>query len=218
NNAPDSYCTWLFDESVPNPNLFLTTIFGPYMDVDPSVGGSGQINWTVFGESPCRTMVVNFPGIPYYDCTNLTLTSQIVIYETTNVVEVYVQDRPSGCSWNDGNAVLGIQNQNGSVGYTPPGRNTGDWGATDEAWRFTPNGASNVAFAWLDSTGTVIGTDPTINVCPTDPTTVYTAQAIYTNCNGDIVTETDEVTITRTGSFSVELGGDQELCETQIGR
>lgn len=215
NNSPGSYCSWSFDESIPDPNLFFTTIFGPYMDVDPSVGGSGDINWTVFGEAPCRTMVVSFPDIPYFSCNSLTLTSQIVMYETTNVVEVYVQDRPNGCTWNGGNAVLGIQNQNGTLGYTAPGRNTGDWAASNEAWRFTPNGASNVVFSWLDSNGTVIGTDPTINVCPTDPSTTYTAQAIYTSCNGDVVTEIDEVTVTRTGSFTVDLGGDQELCDAQ---
>ncbi len=217
NNPPNDYCDWSFDDPIPSPNLFFTTIFGPYMDVDPSVSGSGIINWTVFGESPCRTMVVNFPDIPYFGsaCPNLSLTSQIVIYETTNVVEVYVQDRPSGCTWNDGNAVLGIQNQNGTLGYTAPGRNTGDWAASNEAWRFTPNGTSNVAFSWLDSAGTVIGTDPTINVCPTDQSTTYTAQAVYTNCNGDVVTETDDVTVTRVGSFTVDLGGNQELCEAQ---
>ncbi|QQX77437.1 MULTISPECIES: gliding motility-associated C-terminal domain-containing protein [Aequorivita] len=217
NNIPGGTCDWSFDESIPDPNLFFTTIFGPYMDVDPSVGGSGQINWTVFGESPCRTMVVNFPDIPYYrsDCNFLTLTSQVVIYETTNVVEVYVQDRPNGCTWNDGNAVLGIQNQDGSLGYTPPGRNTGNWSASNEAWRFTPNGMSNVVFSWLDGAGTVIGTDPTVTVCPTDTSTTYTAQAIYTNCNGDEVTETDEVTVTRIGSFSVDVGDDMDLCDAQ---
>ncbi len=217
NNPPGDYCDWSFSDPIPSPNLFFTTIFGPYMDVDPSVGGSGVINWTVFGESPCRTMVVNFPNIPYFGsaCPNLSLTSQIVIYETTNVVEVYVEDRPSGCSWNNGNAVLGVQNQNGTEGYTAPGRNTGDWAASNEAWRFTPDGSSNVVFSWLDSTGTVIGTDPTINVCPTETTTVYTAQAVYTNCNGDVVTETDDVTVTRVGSFTVDLGDDQELCDAQ---
>ncbi|MAP80289.1 MAG: hypothetical protein CL526_04280 [Aequorivita sp.] len=217
NNPPNGYCSWSFDESIPDPNLFFTTIFGPYMDINPAVTGSGQINYAVFGDAPCRTMVVNFPGIPYFGsaCSGLDLTSQVVIYETTNVIEVYVENRPAGCSWNDGNAVLGIQNQDGTLGYTPPGRNTGDWSATDEAWRFTPNGASNVVFSWLDSNGDVIGTDPTINVCPTDPTTTYTAQAVYTNCNGDIITETDEVVVTRVDGFTVDLGPDQELCEAQ---
>lgn len=40
-NAPGGYCTWSFDESVPDPGLFTTAIFGPYMDVDPSIAGSG---------------------------------------------------------------------------------------------------------------------------------------------------------------------------------
>ena len=213
-NPPNTTCDWDFFETIPNPNLFSATIFGPYMDVDPSIAGSGVINWTVFGEAPCRTMVVNFPGIPYFGCNELKLTSQVVIYETTNVVEVYVKDRPNNCYWNDGNAVIGIQNKLGSQGYTPPGRNTGDWAATNEAWRFTPNGNSNVVFSWLDSDGNFISNDTTITVCPTETSTTYTAQAIYTNCNGDVVTEADDVIVTRTESFTVNLGGDKELCDT----
>lgn len=212
-NPPNSYCSWSFDELIPNPNLFHAAIFGPYMDTNPAVAGSGTINWTVFGTAPDRTMVVNFPEIPYFSCTSSKLTSQIVMYETTNVIEIYVGNRPGGCTWNDGNAVIGIQNQTGLIGESAPGRNTGNWSATNEAWRFTPNGEPNVVFSWLDADGNVIGNTDTINVCPDDQVTVYTAQAIYTNCNGDVVTVTDDVTVTKTASFSVDLGGDQELCE-----
>lgn len=212
NNAPNGYNAWSFSESIPNPNLFKTTIFGPYMDINPAPS-RGQINWTVFGETPSRTMVVNFPDQKYFSCDESEMTSQIVIYETTNVIDVYIQERPGGCSWNSGNAVVGIQNQTGTVGYTPPGRNTGNWEAFEEAWRFTPTGDSNVVFSWLDADGEVIGTEATINVCPTDDVTVYTAQAIYTNCNGDVVTETDEVTVRKTTSFSVDLGGDKDFCD-----
>lgn len=214
-NAPNSFCDWSFDETIPNPALFRTTIFGPYMDTNPAVAGSGQINYTVFGDAPCRTMVVNFPEIPYFSCTTSKLTSQIVIYETTNVVEVYIQNRPGGCTWNDGNAVIGIQNQTGLIGESAPGRNTGNWSATNEAWRYTPNGESNVEFSWLDADGNVIGTDTTITVCPTDASTVYTAQAIYTNCNGDVVVETDDVQVNLGGSFDItlELGPDLSFCD-----
>jgi len=220
NNAPGGFCDWSFEptETIPSPtDHFLATIFGPYMDIDPSVAGSGQINYSVFGDAPCRTMVINFPDVPYFSasCNALTLTSQVVIYETTNVIEVYVEDRSDACpTWNDGLAILGIQNQDGTIGYTPPGRNTGNWSAALEAWRFTPNGASNVEFAWLNEAGDVIGTDPTINVCPDDPITNYTAQAIYTNCNGDVITETDTVTVTKVGGFTLELGEDQFFCDT----
>lgn len=215
NQTPDGWCGWSFDASIPSPNLFWATIFGPMMDIDPGYAGSGNINWTVFGEEPNRTMVVNFPGIPYWSCRSMNLTSQIVMYETTNVVEVYIEDRPGGCTWNSGNAVVGIQNQDGTIGETAPGRNTGNWSASNEAWRFTPNGPPNVEFSWLDADGNVIGTDTAITVCPTEQVTIYTAQAIYTNCNGDIVTVTDDVQVTMDGDFdlTLDLGPDLVLCD-----
>jgi len=215
--TPNEYCAWGIDEreAIPNPDLFRTTIFGPYMDVDPSVSGSGTINWYVDGVAPNRSMVINFPNIPYFGsaCTGKALTSQVVLYETTNVVEIYVENRPSGCSWNDGLAMLGIQNQTGTQGYVAPGRNTGDWSATNEAWRFTPSGESNIEFTWLDADGNVLGTDPTINVCPTEQSTTYTAKAVYQNCNGDVVIVSDDVTVTKNSSFSIDLGGDQDFCD-----
>lgn len=210
-------CEWSFGarDAIPTPELFKTTIFGPYMDTNPAVAGSGTINWYVTGTAPNRAMVVNFPNIKYFGsaCSHLSLTSQVIIYETTNAIEVYVQNRPSGCSWQSGVAVLGIQNQTGTQGYTAPGRNTGDWSATNEAWRFMPAGDSNVTFEWLNADGDVIGTDTTITVCPTEDVTTYTAKAVWNNCNGDQVTVTDTVTVSKPAdAFTVDLGGDQELC------
>jgi len=216
NNEPNGFCDWSFSDPIPSNNLFSTTIFGPYMDIDPSIDGSGIINYTIFGEVPCRTMVVNFPVIPYFSCEDLNMTTQIVIYETTNVVEIYLENRSDACSnWNSGNAVIGLQNQNGTEGVSAPNRNTGNWSAINEAWRFTPNGNSNVAFSWLNENNEVISTDPIINVCPTDEVTTYTAQAVYTNCNGDEIIENDEVTVTFNGGFIIDLGGNQEFCDEE---
>lgn len=214
NQFPNSRCEWSFEprDAIPSTNLFRTSIFGPYMDVNPAVDGSGTINWYVAGAAPNRSMVINFPNIPYYGCTALKLTSQVVLYETTNVVEVYVQNRPSGCYWQEGVAVLGIQNQTGTEGYAAPGRNTGDWSATNEAWRFTPSGDSNFEFAWHDADGNVISNNPTITVCPTEEVTTYTARSVYQNCNGDEVIVTDDVTVTKTHFFTIDLGGDQDFC------
>ena len=217
NNQPDGWCEWSFSDPIPSTNLFNNTIFGPYMDIDPSIEGTGTINYTVFGDVPCRTMVVNFPDIPYFSpsCNQYTFTSQIVIYETTNVIEIYLEDRTDACpTWNNGNAVIGLQNQNGTDGITPPERNTGNWSATNEAWRFTPNGETNIAFSWLNEDNEIIGTDPIVNVCPTDEVTTYTAQAIYTNCNGDVITETDEVTVIFTAAPSITSSvSDYHLCD-----
>ncbi len=197
NNPPGGFCPWSFSASIPSPSLISGSINGAYMDIDPSIAGSGIINFAFFGEAPCRTLVVNFPNIRYFGgaCTGLSMTSQIVIYETTNVIEVYMGERPSGCSWNNGNAVIGVQNVGGTQGITPPGRNTGDWAAFEEAWRFTPSGTSNVDFVWLDEDGIIVGNTPTIEVCPLVDT-IYTAQATYTLCNGDVIVETDSVAVT----------------------
>ena len=212
-NPPGGYCDWGFDASIPSPQLFRNTIFGVYMDVNPAPSPpTSTINYQVLGEAPCRTMVVSMPNIFYYACNTQRLTSQMVIYETTNVVEVYVLDRPSGCSWNNGNAVIGIQNQAGNLGYTPPGRNTGDWSANSEAWRFTPNGPSNVTFEWLDAAGVVIGNTPDITVCPSEAE-VYTARASYLNCDGAITVVEDDVLITTSNPFTLELGEDQQTCD-----
>lgn len=211
-NEPGGFCDWSFSESVPNPNLISAAIFGAYMDIDPSVGGSGTINYAFFGEAPCRTLVVNFPSIPYFSCNNQSMTSQIVIYETTNVVEVYMEERTSGCSWNSGNAIIGLQNVGGTQGIAAPDRNTGDWSASQEAWRFTPSGESNVDFVWLDADGVEIATTTTIEVCPTQ-TSDYTAQATYTLCNGEVIVETDTVTVTVDGAISLDLGSDQSFCD-----
>src|SRR5690606_25459398 len=98
-------------------------------------------------------------------------------------------------------------------GYTPPGRNTGDWSATNEAWRFTPSGESTVTVDWLNANGEVIGTGANITVCPDQGETTYTARAIYLNCNGEEVVVTDEVTVTKYAPFDVDLGEDQDLCD-----
>lgn len=196
-NTPGGFCPWSFSASLPSIDLISASINGVYMDIDPSIGGSGTINFTFFGEAPARTLVVNFPDIPYFGgaCQGLTMTSQIVFYETTNIIDVYVENRTSGCTWNSGNALIGIQNVGGTQGVAAPGRNTGDWAATNEAWRFIPNGNSNVDFVWLDGDGIEIGNTATLQVCPTEITT-YTARATYTNCNGDVVIEEDTVTVT----------------------
>ena len=212
-NPPGGFCEWSFDASIPSPQLFRNTIFGVYMDVNPAPSPpTSDINYQVLGEAPCRTMVVSVPNVFYFGCNTQRLTSQMVIYETTNVIEVYVLDRPSGCSWNDGNAVIGIQNQAGNLGYTPPGRNTGDWAANTEAWRFTPNGPSNVTFEWLDASGSVIGNTPDITVCPSEEQ-VYTARASYLNCDGAITVVEDDVLITTSNPFTLDLGDDQQTCD-----
>lgn len=197
------YCPWSFSATCPSSSLPTNSIFGVYHDIDPSV--SGSLYYAILGSYPCRTFVVNFNQVAMYSssCNSQKATHQIVLYESTNVIEVYVKTKPLCTSWNSGNAVIGIQNSAGSLGYTPPGRNTSQWTASNEAWRFTPSGPANYALVWLQGTSQ-IGTTPTINVCPAQ-TSTYTAQVTYTNCNGSQVVVSDQVVVNRTNPPNVSV-------------
>jgi len=211
----NAFCPWAFNQAVPNAALPLNAIFGAYHDIDPSQGG--EINYAILGEAPCRTFVVNFNEIPHFSCncgffsTCRITTQQIVIYETTNIIDVYIDQKETCTGWNNGNAVIGIQNATGTAGITPPGRNTGPWSASNEAWRFTPNGPPNYVINWYDEQNTLIGSGASIEVCPQQSTT-YTGEVIYQHCDGSTVIETDEVTVEIADSFTLNEVFTDESC------
>jgi|26BtaG_2_1085354.scaffolds.fasta_scaffold00004_161 gliding motility-associated-like protein len=218
----NGYCSYVLGEreALPNPSVHKNSIM-LYHDINPRYG-TNEIGWELIGEAPYRTLVVSFSNVPYFNFNNpnntATSTWQMVLYEATNAIEFFIESKPNPFDHvtspiNGGRAVLGIQNKTGTQGYTPPGRNTSVWEATNEAWRFTPSGESNVEFVWMNEDGDVIGNEATINVCPSDDVTTYTAQATYLNCNGDIIIESDTVTVTKTNTFNVDLGGDQSFCD-----
>src|SRR5690606_5253967 len=90
----------------------------------------------------------------------------------------------------------------------------GVWEATNEAWRFNPDGNSIVDIVWLDSEGTIVGNTPTVTVCPTGDE-IYTAQVTYTQCNGNEIVLTDDVNVTTSAAFTVDLGPDVTTCANE---
>jgi len=198
------FCAWQYSVSCPNANIISGStgpyVLGPYQDIDPAV--TGTMYYAILGAYPCRTFVISWNHVADYSCTSQISTNQIVLYEGTNVVEVYMQNKPLCASWNGGNAVIGIQNAAGNTGVTPPGRNTGQWTANNEAWRFTPNGAPNYAITWWQG-ATQIASGTTVTVCPTT-TTTYTAQAVYTECYG-LITTSDNVIVNVNNSMPASV-------------
>jgi len=185
---------WSFTASCPSTALTSAgDVFGVYHDIDPSVAGS--IKWYLLGAAPCRIFVVSYDDMGHFSCTGLRSTHMMVLYETTNVIDVYVQEKETCSGWNGGRAIIGIQNPAGTAGIAAPNRNSSPtWTVTTpEAWRFTPSGAPIYTVDWLEN-GSVIGTGTTISVCPTAVTT-YTARATYTACDGTIIIETDNVVV-----------------------
>ena len=195
----NGYNGWSYDpvDILPNSSntsLSDANIFGVAHDIDPSVGG--EINFMILGSSPQRQFVVNYTDVPHFsgDCNILTSTSQIILYESSNVIDINIIDKPICATWNDGLAVVGIQNMDDTIAYTPTDRNTGAWEANNESWRFSPSvGTPNYLFEWYDGSN-LVGTEQTITVSP-EATTTYTAAITYDLCTGGTATVTDSVIV-----------------------
>ncbi len=170
-------------------------VLGVYHDIDPSV--CGTIKWYVSGTAPCRQFIVSYNEVCHFSCTSIKSTHMMVLNETTNYIDIYVQSKPTCSGWNGGRAVIGLQNIAQNGGIIAPNRNTTPtWNVTTpEGWRFKPAGTPLYTIEWFQGT-TSLGTNDSITVCPSSQTT-YTAQFTYTKCGSTTPTVlTDEVTIT----------------------
>ena len=219
-----------FSNSLPSTTgaLFANTIYGVYHDINPGAGG--EVGWELITlNTGCRALVASWNNVPMFSDNSILYTGMMVLYENTNVIEVYIQEKNiddnNVLPWNDGNAIVGIQNAAGTAAVVAPGRNGLDanWTATNEAWRFVPSGTSITSLAWHEGSGTsgpIIGTTDVINVCPTS-TTTYTAEITYTLCDGSTLIETEETTVTINGSKvwngSVDTDWDNDNNWTPVG-
>ena len=205
--------SWQINGPIPSatPNDLRNTIMGPWQDLDPTF--QGQIYQDVDGVAPCRRFVVSWYQVPMYgdpnsvstgSCANpIFQTQQIVLYESSNIIEIYIQDKDHCLGWNNGLAIEGIQNNAGTVAYTVPGRNATVWDATNDGYRFTPAGAPAYVVNWYQGT-TLVGTGDSVQVCPA-ATSTYHADAVYTSCNGNTLTVSDSVLVTVQGDLTVTI-------------
>ena len=115
------------------------SIMFPWADVDPSVGGS--IKYNTYGGSPNRRFVVAFRNVPMFSltCNSLLYTGEVVMYETTNVIDIYIQNLPNCPSWNAGEAVLGLFDASGTAAVPIPGFNNTVYTLSNFARRLTPS-------------------------------------------------------------------------------
>ncbi|MBN8781746.1 MAG: hypothetical protein ABS85_13550 [Sphingobacteriales bacterium SCN 48-20] len=178
------------------------SIMGPYHDVYPTntYGGERKIEWRVEGTAPKRRFIASYNQVPLFDCEDITATSQMVIYENTGIVEVYIKDKPVCAGWNSGLAILGVQNATRDNAVTAPGKNATVWGRAgmDSCFRFVPSGGTPMfKRAELLLNNVVIATNTTdtssaagamlnvnfANVCPTADSTAYGVRVVYASCS-----------------------------------
>lgn len=199
--SPSGYTINLTGGGIPNTAYAPSMIFGPYHDINPNLSSANKkIEWRIEGVAPKRRFIASYNDIPYFgsSCTTPRATHQMVLYESTGIVEVYIKDKPACTGWNNGYTILGMQDQTRTNAVTVPGKNATVWGtpAMDSVWRFIPSaGASRLKSAQLLVNGTVVANADTStaspgvlnlnfpNVCPTQDSTAYVIRAIFTQCN-----------------------------------
>jgi hypothetical protein len=120
------------------------SIMGAYSDLDPRAIASDadrKIQWHVEGVAPCRKFVVSYYHVGAYGNNSCTprSTFQMVIYESSGLVDVYFENKTCNSSTNTGKAILGIQNWPRDAAVAAPGKNATVWSSVNEGYRFTPN-------------------------------------------------------------------------------
>ena len=122
--------------------------------------------------------------IPMFQCTDVCYTSQIKLFETTNIIETHISEKPLCLTWNGEAAIHALHNNNGTIANVvigPDGivRNflisgmhlkmlIGFYsnGANDyiiEEIEYQPVITGNTV-TWLDDAGNVLGTGNSIDV------------------------------------------------------
>ena len=202
-----SFNSWQIPGPIPRntPADVQNSIMAPWQDVDPT--NTGGIYYNITGTAPNRTMQISWYRIPMYgdpNSVNLSYcpdtifqTQMIVLHETTMSIDINIQSKGICPNWNNGFAIEGIQDATGTSAYAVPGRNATQWTAANDAWSFTPAGASSYATFWYQNSTLLANTD-TVTVCPT-VATQYMVQAKYYLCNNDSAVINDTVNVTPDG-------------------
>ncbi|UPQ79135.1 T9SS type A sorting domain-containing protein [Flavobacterium azooxidireducens] len=192
----DEDCPWQFQTTIPNTNFPIkNAIYGVYQDLNPQISNPEtndypNLTFKMIGSYPNRKAVYTFYEMGFYVCQyqNQGQTSQIVLHETTNIIDVNIVRRVPCTNWNSGNGLIGIQNIAGNLGFSPPNRNTGSWSAFDESWRFTPSGESITELVWYKNGEFLTNENPMIDcdLNENSPSDTYTATIIYNHSPDNI--------------------------------
>ena len=200
-----AFSGWNIGAAIPNNfDAPMNAILCPWQDIYPGVNGNGTIQYATTGEAPNRVFIASFCGIPMFSCTDICYSSQIKLFESTNIIETHIAQKVLCSTWNEGAAIHGLHNDNGTIAHVVTGvdgieRNyPNEWTCENDGWRFTPNGDTDymleeIEFApavagtdiiWQDEFGNQIGTGSELTIFPAGDVT-YTAGASLCGDAGD---------------------------------
>lgn len=203
------------------------SIMGAYHDIYPNASNvppTRKIQWSVVGTAPCRKFVISYFDVPMFSCTTLICSQQIVLHESTGIVDVHLLNKPLCTTFNQGLAILGMQNWDRDEAVAAPGKNATQWTAENESYRFVPSGAGSrfakaellsISGTVLAETGVTPGADTATSVvgmldlnfpqqCPTASSTQYIVRTYYSSCSNPAnqIISSDTITVEKTTSLN----------------
>jgi gliding motility-associated-like protein len=214
------------------------SIMGAYSDLDPRNSpvspADRKIEWRIEGSAPCRRFIASFYHVGIFgnnSCGNATPnTFQIVIYESTAIMEVYFEQKVCLSSTNSGRGILGMQDWTQTKAIAAAGKNATSWSAQNEAYRFIPSGGATrfINSQIFTMGGSLVATATTSfaipgsigltfpNICPSGNSEQFVVRTSYTSCadpNAVLTTE-DTITINKTSSLNATTTVTNLNCAT----
>jgi len=121
------------------PGYLNQSILFPFQDLLVTNYTMDQINAVTLGDPGQQLFVAQYCNIQFNGCGNLTSSTQVVLHEATNIIEIHLINKPSSCGYEGGTGIVGLINDQNDVvlvpgmdvPYTP-------WAATNISYRFTP--------------------------------------------------------------------------------
>ncbi|MCF8370984.1 MAG: choice-of-anchor L domain-containing protein [Bacteroidales bacterium] len=198
-----SYDPWE-TQAIPNPDPThpRCCIMAAYRDWDLSQGGN--VKYYTTGVAPNRKLVISFIQIPLHGIiSSFSSSFQIVLQESTNYIfmnHLLVDTYPY---WNNGNGVIGIQNDSGTIAYLYDQAYNNTYFMTgNSSYRYSP-----IHLNWYDPDSNFIGSGNQVSFVPLVGGT-YTGhlQSPYGNEEINFHLYLDEVIQT------LDLGPEIEIC------
>ncbi|HKC34617.1 MAG TPA: hypothetical protein VKB95_01100, partial [Chitinophagaceae bacterium] len=212
------------------------SIMGAFSDLDPSFAASPfdrKIESRVEGSTPCRRFIISYYHVGVYGTTcgySTPNTFQIVIYESTGVIEVFFEQKACFSSTNSGRAILGVQDWTQTRARAAGGKNATPWSTQNEAYRFIPSGGATrfINSQMFAMDGSLVATATTSfaiqgsvglsfpNICPPGNSEQFVVRTSYTSCADPttILTTEDTITVNKTSSLNATTTVTNLNCAT----
>ncbi len=145
--------------SIPTPGAPDDIIAFHWNDLNLNLGG--VVTYTTIGATPNRQCVITYSNVPHYNQGSAVNSGQIILYETTNNIEIHSVLVTADPDPFPSVGTQGIENASGTLGSATPGCNAAVFSQTNVAYRWFAGGAPTPPTAISGNTILCAGTQDT---------------------------------------------------------